>query len=112
MDPLPPRSRLGTTPPLSADTALEPDDQHTEHRLGLSVCLDRPFLELKQFLVGELERVYVERCLAQSAMNLSRASRLSGLSRKHLRTLIAKHGISREVRDDHEDVAAGADGDS
>ena len=108
MDPLPPRSRLGTTPPPSADTAIEP----TEPRLGLSDCLDRPFLELKQFLVGELERVYIERCLAQSAMNLSRASRLSGLSRKHLRTLIAKHRISREIRDDRDDVALAADGDS
>jgi DNA-binding NtrC family response regulator len=107
MDPLPPRSRLGTTPPPTADT-IEPD----EPRLGLSVCLDRPFSELKQWLIGELERVYIERCLAQSAMNLSRASRLSGLSRKHLRTLIAKHGISREIRDDREDAAAGVDGDS
>ena len=107
MDPLPPRSRLGTTPPPSADIAIEPD----QPRLGLSVCLDRPFLELKQFLVGELERVYIERCLAQAAMNLSRASRLSGLSRKHLRTLIAKHGISREIRDDREDVPTSPAGD-
>jgi len=99
MDPLPPRSRLGTTPPPIDDTSIEPDHS-PEPRLGLSVCLDRPFLELKQFLVGELERVYIERCLAQSSMNLSRASRLSGLSRKHLRTLIAKHGIKRELRDE------------
>lgn len=106
MDPLPPRLRLGTTPPPT-DT-MEPD----EPRLGLSVCLDRPFLELKQFLVGELERVYVERCLAQSAMNLSRASRLSGLSRKHLRTLIAKHGIARGIRDDRDDAPPIADGDT
>jgi DNA-binding NtrC family response regulator len=82
------------------------DDDHAEPRLelseqdglrlGLSVRLDRPFAELKQFLVDELERVYVERCLSASAKNLSRASRISGLSRKHLRTLIAKHGLSRE----------------
>ena len=111
MDPLPPRSRLGTTPPPVDDTAIE-HDHETEPRLGLSVCLDRPFLELKQFLVGELERVYIERCLAQSAMNLSRASRLSGLSRKHLRTLIAKHGISRGIRDERDDAPVSADGDS
>jgi hypothetical protein len=105
MEPLPPRSRLGTTPP--PNTALESD----EPRLGLSVCLDRPFLELKQFLVGELERVYIERCLVQASMNLSRASRLSGLSRKHLRTLITKHGISREIRDDRDDAPSIPDGD-
>jgi DNA-binding NtrC family response regulator len=102
MDPLPPRSRLGTLPPPVDENKLEND----EPRLGLSVCLDRPFSELKQYLVDELERVYVERCLAQASMNLSQASRLSGLSRKHLRTLIAKHGISRGVRDDRADASA------
>jgi DNA-binding NtrC family response regulator len=91
MDPLPPRARLGTTPPPATEDTV--DD--AELRLGLSVRLDRPFSELKQLLLGELERAYIERCLAESAMNLSQASRLSGLSRKHLRTLIAKHGISR-----------------
>ena len=92
MDPLPPRARLGTTPP-PVEESSEHDD--AELRLGLSVRLDRPFSELKQFLLGELERAYIERCLVESGMNLSQASRLSGLSRKHLRTLIAKHGISR-----------------
>ena len=88
MEPLPPRARLGTLPPLDADNDNEP-------RLGLSVPLDRPFSELKQLIVDELERVYVERCIAESASNLSQASRASGLSRKHLRTLMAKHGITR-----------------
>lgn len=92
MDSLPPRARLGTLPPFPEESS-EP----TEPRLGLSVPLDRPFSELKQFMVGELERVYIERLLAEAAMNLSQASRVSGLSRKHLRTLIAKHGISREL---------------
>ena len=98
MDPLPPRARLGTTPPPVADNEIVPDDAHP--RLGLTLCLDRPFSELKQFLVGELERAYVEQCLAETGNNLSRASRRSGLSRKHLRTLIAKHSISREIRDE------------
>lgn len=91
MDPLPPRARLGTLPP-----PVEESSEAAEPRLGLSVRLDRPFSELKQFMVGELERVYIERLLAEAAMNLSQASRVSGLSRKHLRTLIAKHGIARE----------------
>jgi len=99
MEPLPPRPRLGTLPPPLAENSNEPT-------LGLSVCLDRPFSELKQYLVDELERVYVERCLVQAAMNLSQASRLSGLSRKHLRTLIAKHGIKRELRDETPEAPA------
>ena|ERR1051325_3891759 len=97
MDPLPPRSRLGTLPPPVADDRSPTEATVDDQRLGLSVCLDRPFSELKQFLIGELERVYIMRCLNESAMNLSKASRISGLSRKHLRTLIAKHGISREM---------------
>jgi DNA-binding NtrC family response regulator len=61
--------------------------------LGLSVELDRPFHELKQHLVEEFERAYLTRVLAESRRNLSRASRSSGLSRKHIRTLIAKYGL-------------------
>lgn len=87
MQPLPPRARLGTLPPEN--------DNDEEPRLGFSVRLDRPFSELKQVILDELERVYVERCIAESASNLSQASRTSGLSRKHLRTLMAKHGIAR-----------------
>ena len=85
MEPLPPRTRLGTEPPEIRD------------ELGLSVSLDRPFHELKQYLVTEFERAYVVRCLELSEMNVSMASRVSGLSRKHIRTLMAKYGIVREV---------------
>ncbi|HEY5946318.1 MAG TPA: hypothetical protein VIV40_12535 [Kofleriaceae bacterium] len=63
--------------------------------LGLQVRLDRPFHELKEFLLAEFERAYLTRCLTESEMNVSLASRSSGLSRKHLRTLMAKYGIRR-----------------
>lgn len=88
MDPLP-RRRLGTQPPPNRP------EEEPEPRLGLSVCLDRPFHELKQYLLSEFERAYVVRCLEQSSMNVSMASRASGLSRKHIRTLMAKYGIQR-----------------
>ncbi len=65
-----------------------------EPTLGLSVRLDRPFHELKDYLVAEFERAYLARCLEDSAMNISMASRQSGLSRKHIRTLISKYGIA------------------
>jgi DNA-binding NtrC family response regulator len=90
MDELP-RHRLGTTPPEFAD----PHDEPEAPRLGLSVRLDRPFHELKEFLLAEFERAYLTRCLTQSEMNVSQASRQSGLSRKHLRTLMSKYGIRR-----------------
>jgi DNA-binding NtrC family response regulator len=99
MDPLP-RSRLGTTPPEIEDTAAE----HAAPHLGLSVRLDRPFHELKEFLLTEFERAYITRCLSESEMNVSMASRSSGLSRKHLRTLMSKYGLRRDdaeaARDD------------
>jgi DNA-binding NtrC family response regulator len=61
--------------------------------LELTIQLDRPFHELKQLLLDEFERTYLRRCLEESVLNVSRASRISGLSRKHVRTLMAKHGL-------------------
>jgi DNA-binding NtrC family response regulator len=62
-------------------------------RLAISVRLDRPFSELKEQVIELLEREYISLCLKETARNLSRASRKSGISRKHLRTLIAKHRL-------------------
>jgi DNA-binding NtrC family response regulator len=105
MDPMP-RSRLGTQPPEFTESARESGqfDSDTpgtpeEPTLGLSVRLDRPFHELKEFLLAEFERAYVTRCLSESEMNVSQASRSSGLSRKHLRTLMSKYGIQRTAGD-------------
>ena len=52
------------------------------------------FHELKQRLVEEFEREYLTRVLAETARNLSRASRSTGLSRKHIRTLMLKYGLA------------------
>ena len=68
-------------------------------RLTISVRLDRPFADIKEHVIEQLEREYIARCLKEAAMNLSRASRQSGISRKHLRTLIAKHRLGT-VQDD------------
>ena len=89
------RSRLGTEPPPVDAT---PSSDPPEPRLGLSVALNRPFHELKQYLLDELERAYLTRCLEEAAMNLSAASRASGLSRKHIRTLMSKHGFERRAQ--------------
>jgi DNA-binding NtrC family response regulator len=93
-----PRSRLGTSPPEITETHGEPEAPC----LGLSVRLDRPFHELKEFLLAEFERAYLTRCLSESEMNVSLASRQSGLSRKHLRTLMAKYGIRRGAVQDND----------
>ncbi|HEY5925804.1 MAG TPA: hypothetical protein VIV11_29155 [Kofleriaceae bacterium] len=96
MDPMP-RSRLGTDPP---ELEMQHDDEPDAPCLGLSVRLDRPFHELKEYLLAEFERAYISRCLHEAEMNVSLASRSSGLSRKHLRTLMAKYGIRRNAATD------------
>ena len=102
-----PRSRLGTSPPeIAAENRGEPEAPC----LGLSVRLDRPFHELKEFLLAEFERAYLTRCLSESEMNVSLASRQSGLSRKHLRTLMAKYGIRRGDTLADNDAEANQDG--
>lgn len=88
-----PRSRLGSSPPEIVDQ--DDQDDADVPSLELSVRLDRPFHELKEVLLAEFERAYLTRCLNESEMNVSRASRASGLSRKHLRTLMSKYGIRR-----------------
>ena len=61
--------------------------------LAISVPLDRPFHDLKHSVMAEFERAYLQRCLEEAGMNVSKASRISGLSRKHLRTLMLKYGV-------------------
>ncbi len=96
--------RLGTAPPEVSEIT-ERQDAPEAPRLGLSVRLDRPFHELKEYLLAEFERAYLLRCLTESEMNVSAASRQSGLSRKHLRTLMSKYGIRRgEAAQDDLDV--------
>jgi DNA-binding NtrC family response regulator len=61
--------------------------------LAVSISLDGPFHQVKDHLLREFERAYLARALKRSAMNVSLASRASGLSRKHLRALMSKHGL-------------------
>lgn len=92
-----PFARLGTIPPSYDPEESAPvadDGADSPLLLALSVALDRPFHEIKQHLLEEFERAYLTRCLEGASMNLSKASRCSGLSRKHLRTLMAKYGMA------------------
>ena len=65
-----------------------------QEKLSLSVELDGRFHDVKDNLLREFERAYLEHCLREASMNVSRASRVAGISRKHLRTLMSKHGIT------------------
>ena len=63
-------------------------------KISLSIELDGRFHDVKDTLLREFERAYLEHCLREASMNVSRASRVAGISRKHLRTLMSKHGIT------------------
>ena len=74
----------------------QPQPQPTpqqEEDLAVNISLDGPFHEVKDLLLREFERAYLARALRRSSMNVSLASRSSGLSRKHLRALMSKHGL-------------------
>jgi DNA-binding NtrC family response regulator len=68
-------------------------EQPPSEDLAVSISLDGPFHQVKDTLLREFERAYLARALRRSAMNVSLASRASGLSRKHLRALMSKHGL-------------------
>jgi len=67
----------------------------------LAVRAELPYAEAKQALLDAFERRYLGDVLARAGGNLSAASRLSGVDRKHLRALVKKHGL-RSAPDDDE----------
>ncbi len=52
-----------------------------------------PFKEAKRTLIDEFERGYLQRLLARTGNNLSRAASLAGIERHYLRDLFRKHGL-------------------
>lgn len=59
----------------------------------LAVRTDLPFAEAKAAVIEALERRYLGELWADSDGNLSAAARRAGLDRKHLRTLLRRHGL-------------------
>ncbi|MBI5516530.1 MAG: sigma 54-interacting transcriptional regulator [Deltaproteobacteria bacterium] len=52
-----------------------------------------PFKEAKRTLIDEFEKDYLQRLLARTGGNLSRAAALAGIERHYLRDLFRKHGL-------------------
>lgn len=68
------------------------------------VDLDRPFKEVKQQIVENFEKEYLQELLAKNKGNVSKAAREAKIDRKHLRNLLIKYGIlSPSSRDDDEE---------
>jgi DNA-binding NtrC family response regulator len=57
----------------------------------LPIRSDLPFSEAKDLVLHAFERRYLADLLARTSHNLSAASRLASLDRKHLRTLVRRH---------------------
>jgi DNA-binding NtrC family response regulator len=62
-----------------------------------------PFKEAKERWNDHFERRYVAMVFARSASNVTRAAEHAGLSRRHFRELLYKHGIVERPTDDAED---------
>ncbi|PJB45216.1 MAG: Fis family transcriptional regulator [Deltaproteobacteria bacterium CG_4_9_14_3_um_filter_63_12] len=60
---------------------------------AMPVRTDLPFSDAKRVVVDLFERRYLLDLYEKTSKNISAAARLSGLDRKHLRTLLKRHGI-------------------
>jgi DNA-binding NtrC family response regulator len=63
----------------------------TEDHVG--VRSDLPFAQAKQAVIDVFERRYLRDVFERCDGNISAAARQAGLDRKHLRTLLVRHGI-------------------
>jgi DNA-binding NtrC family response regulator len=60
---------------------------------ALAVRTDLPFAEAKAALLHTFEARYLRDALARCEGNISETARAAGLDRKHLRTLLKRHGL-------------------
>ncbi len=60
---------------------------------ALSVRTDLPFSQAKKLLIDVFEVRYLSDLIARCEHNLSAAARTAGLDRKHLKTLLRRHGL-------------------
>ena len=61
-----------------------------------AVPLDAPFKDAKEQWVALFERQYLQALLSEHDGNISRAARAAGIDRKHLRSLLQKHGLHQK----------------
>jgi DNA-binding NtrC family response regulator len=62
----------------------------------LTADYDVPFKEAKEKLVAAFEKEYLSRLLERTEGNIAKAAREAAIDRKHLYTLLAKHGLGSD----------------
>jgi DNA-binding NtrC family response regulator len=82
----PQNTRFSAMPLLLSGTTAKRDTEWVARA-------DRPFQEAKAEVIARFERDYLEDLLIRAGGNLSQASRLSGVERKHLYRLLDKNGL-------------------
>ncbi|MBI5501814.1 MAG: sigma 54-dependent Fis family transcriptional regulator [Deltaproteobacteria bacterium] len=68
----------------------------------LRVHIEKPYVEAKERLLEEFERRYLGELMRRCEDNISLASRVSALDRKHLRRLLRRHGFVAGPMEDDE----------
>lgn len=76
------------TLPLELSCAVKPAHGH-------GIDTSRPLAELKQRAVDTIERLYLLKLFEQYEGRMDKTARKAGISTRHLRNLIRKHGIRR-----------------
>lgn len=84
--PIPPVAPSQPAPP-----ALPPSD--APGVLALSAELDGPFKDVKEKLLEQFEAAYLRRLMDRTSGQVSAAAREAGIDRKHLYTLLKRHGL-------------------
>ncbi|HFE45861.1 MAG TPA: FHA domain-containing protein [Nannocystis exedens] len=72
---------------------LLPGDQIESGGEPFSVRHDLPFARAKKLVIDTFEARYLSQLFLAAEGNISAAARKAGIDRKHLRTLLRKHGI-------------------
>jgi DNA-binding NtrC family response regulator len=78
-------------------------DPNAQPQLAEVIDTALPFKEAKERWNDHFERRYVAMVFTRNASNVTRAAEHAGLSRRHFRELLYKHGIVERPTDDTED---------
>jgi len=74
-----------------------PGDRSESTGAAPELALDQPYAAAKQALLQDFERRYLRALMDRMDGNISAAARAAELDRKHLRTLLRKHGLVEPV---------------